>query len=122
MNKIKTIPFLLVFFLFSLYAWSQTIVVTGRIVSAEDGLGMPSVTVKVKGTSAGTVSDINGDYSISVDSKGVLEFSFIGYESKMINVNGRKKIDITLHQSSEMLEGVVVTALAIISPLNSSVE
>lgn len=113
MNKIKTIPFLLVFFLFSSFAWSQTIVVKGRIVSAEDGLGMPSVTVKVKGTSAGTVSDINGDYSISVDSKGALEFSFIGYETQMINVNGRKKIDVTLHQGSEMLEGVVVTALGI---------
>jgi TonB-linked SusC/RagA family outer membrane protein len=87
---------------------SIEITVTGK-VSADDGEPLPGVNVIVKGTSIGTVTDMNGNYSIQVPNEDdILVFSFIGYMSEEIPVNGRSTIEVTLVQDAQSLDEVVV--------------
>lgn len=87
-------------------------VVTGKVVD-DKGLPLPGVSIKVKGTGTGTVSDINGAFSINVADNAVLVVSFIGYDSQEISVAGKSSINVTLVSSSKNLNEVVVTALGI---------
>ncbi|MDQ2656146.1 MAG: SusC/RagA family TonB-linked outer membrane protein [Bacteroidota bacterium] len=88
--------------------------VTGRVTSAEDGAGLPGVSIVVKGTQQGTITDVDGRYSIGVSGNdAVLVFSFIGYSSQEIAVAGRTSVDVSLEVSAETLGEVVVTALGI---------
>jgi TonB-linked SusC/RagA family outer membrane protein len=94
-------------------AYAQT-TVSGRIVSGEDSSPLPGVNILVKGTSAGTISDADGRYSISVPSSdAVLSFSFVGYISQEVVVGGRTSIDVSLATDAKQLSEVVVTALGI---------
>ncbi len=87
--------------------------VAGVVSSADDGSGLPGVSIVVKGTTSGTVTDQDGRYRIDVSSNDVLVFSFVGYESQEVAVGGRSLIDIILRESIESLGEVVVTALGI---------
>ena len=111
MNK----KFLLFIFLFcsSLTVLAQDILVSGKVISSDDGFGLPGVTVTVKGSSTGTVTDIDGNYTIEANSKATLVFSFVGFVKQEIPVDGRTKINVTLDQDAQMLDDVVVTALGI---------
>ncbi|MEX1238926.1 MAG: carboxypeptidase-like regulatory domain-containing protein, partial [Cyclobacteriaceae bacterium] len=88
--------------------------VTGTVTTSEDGVGLPGVSVLVQGTQQGTITDSEGKYSITVpNSSAVLVFSFIGYTSQEIAVNGRTTVAVSLEASAEQLNEVVVTALGI---------
>ncbi len=92
----------------------QPVVVTGRVTSDDEPQGLPGLNVYVKGSTLGTVTDINGKYTIKVPDKyDVLVFSSIGYEKQEIPVNGREKIDVVMHSGAQNLDEVVVTALNI---------
>lgn len=86
--------------------------VTGT-VSDQDGMGVPGASVVQKGTSIGTITDINGKYTISVPDNAVLVFSFVGMTKQEIPVDGKSKIDVTLASSNIGIDEVVVTALGI---------
>jgi TonB-linked SusC/RagA family outer membrane protein len=86
--------------------------VTG-IVTGDDGLSLPGVTVVQKGTSNGTVTDINGKYTTTVPSDAVLVFSFVGMKTTEETVNNRSTIDVIMSTSSIGVNEVVVTALGI---------
>ncbi|MBT1695621.1 TonB-dependent receptor [Fulvivirgaceae bacterium PWU4] len=77
-------------------------------VADENGSGMPGVNIIVKGTTNGTTTDGNGNYSLSAGSDATLVFSFIGYATQEIQVNGRTAIDVALAPSVEALNEVVV--------------
>ncbi|MBS1522404.1 MAG: SusC/RagA family TonB-linked outer membrane protein [Bacteroidetes bacterium] len=87
-------------------------VVTGKVVD-DKGLPLPGVSIKVKGSGTGTVSDVNGGFSINVADDAVLVVSFIGYETQEVPVAGKSSINITMQSSSKNLNEVVVTALGI---------
>jgi len=88
---------------------AQTHTVTGVINDGSDGSTLPGVTVLEKGTFNGTTSDIDGKYSIRVsDSEGVLQFSFVGYRSVEVPIDGRSIINVTLEFEQTELEEVVV--------------
>lgn len=89
-------------------ALAQTRTVTGKVTSSDDGSPIPGVNVQVKGTSTGTVTDANGNYSISVGSNAVLVFSFVGYATQEINVGAQSVIDIALQPDVTALTEVVV--------------
>ena len=96
MNK-KTLLFLFLLALMTPFAvLAQSITVSGKVVSSDDGYGLPGVTIQVKGTSDGTVTDMDGNYSLNADSKGVLIFSFVGYKTKEIAIKVKNKINVTL--------------------------
>jgi TonB-linked SusC/RagA family outer membrane protein len=90
------------------------VTVTGRITAAEDGTAIPGVNVYLKGTQSGTITDGEGNYKLLVnDNKGVLVFSYIGYTSQEISIEGKTSIDVAMQASVESLNEVVVTALGI---------
>ena len=113
MNR-KTLLFLfLLAMMTSMVAHAQTIAVTGKVISSDDGYGLPGVTIQVKGTSNGTVTDMDGNYKLNADSNGTLVFSFVGYKTKEVSIKGKTKINVTLELDSQTLDDVVVTALGI---------
>ncbi len=92
----------------------QPSTITGEVISSVDGLGLPGVTVLLKGTQTGTVTDLNGNYRVEVPgSDAILVFSFIGFETQEVAVGSRRIIDMVLLESAQALEEVVVTALGI---------
>jgi TonB-linked SusC/RagA family outer membrane protein len=94
---------------------AQTIVITGTITSAVAGEGpIPGVTVLVKGTTIGAITDINGNYTITVPTTATtLVFSYIGMNSQEVEIAGRKVIDGVLESGLVGLNEVVVTAFGI---------
>ncbi|PCH52839.1 MAG: SusC/RagA family TonB-linked outer membrane protein [Flavobacteriaceae bacterium] len=104
MNKIK-ILLCLVFCSCALYAQNT---VTGTIIFSEDGQPSPGVSVLVKGTEIGVVSDFDGKYAVKVSKKGVLTFSYVGYKTQEIAVANRSVIDVVLESDVASLEEVVI--------------
>lgn len=87
----------------------QAITIKGKITDAENGSALPGVNVVVKGTQKGTMTDMNGAFSIDVpDTKAVLTFSFIGYVSQDVAVGSLREINVTLASTTKALEEVVV--------------
>ena len=85
------------------------ITVSGRVMDAETQEALIGSTVLVKGTSQGTTTDINGNYSISVpDQNAILVFEFVGYDKQEVLVGNQTKIDISLKSSALELSQVVV--------------
>lgn len=88
-------------------ALAQSISVKGTVT---DTAGEPliGVTVQVPGAKQGAVTDLDGNYTLSVDAKGRIRFSYIGYETVTESVNGRNIINVTLKENAELLSEVVV--------------
>src|SRR5690554_3853670 len=77
----------------------QAIQVRGRVVSQADDLGLPGVTVVEKGTNNGTVTNLNGEYSIEVaDANAILVYSYVGFISQEITVGSRDEINISMEE------------------------
>ncbi len=84
--------------------------VTGTITDASSGEPLVGVNIVVDGTTTGTMTDINGKYTIEVPSRNsVLALSYIGYVAQKVNVEGRAVIDIPLESDILALEEIVVT-------------
>lgn len=94
---------------------AQTRVVTGTVRSSVQGEGpVPGVTVMVKGTTTGSITDANGKYSLDVPAGGTtLVFSYIGMKSQEIEIAGRTVVDVVMEPDVIGLNEVVVTALGI---------
>jgi len=92
-------------------SFAQEKTVTGKVSDASGPL--PGVTVVVKGTDTGTQSDFDGNYSIKAVVGDVLQFSFIGMQSVSITVGVSSNVNVTMTESAEALEEIVVTALGI---------
>lgn len=94
--------------------YAQERKVTGRVTSTDDGSALPGVNVVIKGTTNGTVTDSDGNYSLSVPpSGGSLIFSFIGLQTQEVAVGDRTSVDVSLLLDVTQLSEVVVTALGI---------
>lgn len=110
----KKLPrFITVLFLFIGYlAFGQAQIISGT-VTGEDGLPLPGVNVFIKGSTTGTQTDFDGQYSITASPGEVLVFSFVGKEAEEITVGNNTTIDVILGDSAAELEEVVVTAQGI---------
>jgi TonB-dependent starch-binding outer membrane protein SusC len=89
-------------------AWSQGRTVTGKVTSAEDGTGLPGVSILEKGTTNGTVTDNDGNFSVAVGDDAVLVFSFVGYTTQEIAVRTQSSINVSLATDVTSLSEVVV--------------
>ena len=87
--------------------FAQNYSINGKVTD-EDGNGLPGATIIIKGTTTGTISDINGDFSLFAFEDTTLIISFSGYKRQEINVNGKTTIDIQLIPDIETLNEVVV--------------
>ena len=110
----KLVSFLLFMALSTLVLLGQGRMVTGVVTSAEDGANLPGVTVSVKGTSIGTITNVNGTYQITVpESSEILVFSFVGLLTQEINSAGQSNITVLMEQDLMQIDEVVVTAMGI---------
>ncbi|WKN46333.1 SusC/RagA family TonB-linked outer membrane protein [Tunicatimonas pelagia] len=90
---------------------AQEQTVSGTVTSAEDNQPVPGVNVVVKGSTVGTVTNIDGEYRLTVpSSESVIEFSFIGFASQEVTVGNQSTVDVSLQSDVQSLQEVVVTA------------
>ncbi|WP_315083657.1 TonB-dependent receptor [Bacteroides heparinolyticus] len=115
---------LLCLMLLSLCGYAQTTTVKGVVTSASDKEPLIGATVRVKNAGTGTVTGIDGDYSIAnVPADAILVFSTVGYETQEIKVGGRTVINVVLKEAAELLDEVVVIGYGAVkkSDLTSSI-
>lgn len=109
-KKFFLTAFLLMLGVSLLFGQSRTI--TGTVTSAEDGLGMPGVSVIIKGSAVGVATDFDGNYSLSVpDGSEILVFSFVGMVTQEVAIAGRSILNVIMKTEAFSLQEVVVTGL-----------
>ncbi|MBO3116997.1 TonB-dependent receptor [Winogradskyella sp. DF17] len=107
--KLKLTWLLTLFMAFVMqFSFAQEKSVTGTVTIASDGLPLPGANVIVKGTSRGTQTDFDGNYSINVNVGDVLVISYVGLKSTNITIGAANKYDVAL-EADNTLEEVVVT-------------
>jgi len=103
--KVKLL-FVLVFFCGALTFAQKT--VTGTVTSKSDGEPLPGVSVTIKGTTTGTETNFDGDYSIKIEEGKVLVFSYLGFKKVEKTVGSDSKIDVVLEEENSVLDEIVV--------------
>lgn len=129
MNKttrkaIVRIRYLVLFLMtFPLCALAQNVNVFGTVTDANTGEEVIGATVKVKGSSSGSITDFEGKYKISVKPGATIEVSYVGYQTKSVKVAGAGKYDIQISEDVNMLDQVVVVGYGVMkrSDLTGSV-
>ena len=102
-------PVLLLVLVLSLQtAFAQDNPVTGKVMSQKEDFALPGVSVLVKGTTVGTITDTEGNYRLNVPANGTLVFSFIGYTTQEVSVGNRSVVDVNLLPDAKALDEVVV--------------
>ncbi len=110
----KLLSSLFVLCLFVSTAIAQERIVTGTVKGKDDGLPLPGVSVRLKGSTTGTQTGANGQFSIRIPgNNSVLVFTYIGYASQDVAVGSRGALNVTLSSDANQLTEVVVTALGI---------
>ncbi len=95
-------------FSFALSSFGQKVPISGTVKSNSDGTLLLGVTVGIKGTSTGTVTDVDGAFSIEVEKGQELIFSFIGFTTKVIEFQGQKELNVFLEEDTKSIDEVVV--------------
>ncbi|MET3129019.1 TonB-linked SusC/RagA family outer membrane protein [Arcicella rosea] len=113
MNK-KLLTIFLVMMTCCVGIYAQDRKVTGKVTAAEDGSGLPGVSVQLKGSTKGTTTDANGNYSLPVSSSGTIRFTFVGFAPKEVAVGSQAVINVQLTSDNQQLSEVVVTAQGIV--------
>lgn len=90
------------------WAQAQELQISGTVTDGSTNEPLPGVTVFVKGTSAGTTTDLDGKYTLNAGPSATLLFSFIGYHTQEVPVNNRRTIDLVLEEDVAQLDEVVV--------------
>jgi len=92
---------------------AQQMQVSGKVIDAEEGIGLPGVNVLIKGKNQGTVTDASGNYTLNAESGDVLVFSFVGYMTKEVALSGRTVVDVSLDSDITQLNEVVVVGYGV---------
>lgn len=111
--KKKLLMLFLGTFLLAIQVMAQQIAVTGKVTSAEDGLPIPGATVKIKGTTIAAQAGAGGMYAIKANKGDVLQFMFLGMNTKEVTVGTVAVINVTLTTDAQSLSEVVITAQGI---------
>jgi TonB-linked SusC/RagA family outer membrane protein len=88
---------------------SEVISINGNVTSQEDGQSIPGVTILVKNSTTGAITDVDGNYRLNAPSDGVLVFSSVGFVIQEVPVNSRQLINVVLAADISTLEEIVVT-------------
>lgn len=109
MKKSIQIGFLMAYILVFSEVAAQERSISGKVTSVEDGSTLPGVNVVLRGTTAGTVTDIDGNYTLSIPSTGgVLVFSFIGLATEEVEIGVRSVVDVAMTADIKQLNEVVI--------------
>jgi iron complex outermembrane receptor protein len=106
--KLLKVLFLFLSVTFAYQGFAQDVRISGRVTDANDGSTLPGVSIAVKGTTTGSITDINGSFSMTVAQGSTLVFSFIGYNSQEILVGNQTSIRVVMVPSVTTLEEAVV--------------
>nr|WKN37286.1 SusC/RagA family TonB-linked outer membrane protein [Tunicatimonas sp. TK19036] len=112
MKQPSTLLMMLLLLFGGSYVFAQDNTVSGKVTGPENA-GLPGVNILVTGTATGTVTDVDGNYRISASEDATLTFSYIGYITQTVEVNGRSEVNVTMSYDDQSLDEVVVTALGI---------
>jgi TonB-dependent starch-binding outer membrane protein SusC len=100
---------LIIFFVLAgVHSWAQSRTVTGNVTSGDDGTPLPGVSIVEKGTSNGTVTNSDGNFSINTNDNAILVFSFVGYKSQEVAVGGQTTLSISLATDITALNEIVI--------------
>lgn len=103
----KTIISLLIIVMFTVTAYAQQ-TLKGNVKSSSDNQPLPGVSILIKGTQMGTVTDLDGKFSIEVKPKDVIIFSFTGFKTKEVKITDQNSLDIMMDEDARLLNEVVV--------------
>jgi TonB-linked SusC/RagA family outer membrane protein len=110
----RSLLLLLLFLLFTGgIVLAQTQSVKGTVTDAADGSALPGVSIAVKGTTRGAVTDIDGNFTIAATTGEVLVFNYTGYLPYEVKIGNRTNLNIVMSQDQNQLEGVVITAMGL---------
>ena len=87
---------------------AQTVTVSGTVTDNEGGEALPGVTVLEKGTTNGTPTDVDGKYTINVEANSTILFSFVGFTTQEVQINGRSQLDVVLVTDVTALDEIIV--------------
>ncbi len=88
---------------------TKQIIVTGKVIDSNDGLPLPGVNITIEGASGGAITDMDGKFSVEVpDPNATLIFSYLGFTTQAVALEGKTTIDIVMQESEENLDEVVV--------------
>lgn len=105
----KNLLLLMLALLLPAFMYGQEQTVSGTVLDTYK-MGVPGASIVEKGTTNGTITDFDGNYTLTVSNKNAtLVFSFIGYKTQEIPVAGKAKVDVILQENAEQLDEVVVT-------------
>ncbi len=109
-KRVLWLRYLIIFFALASASMvsAQEITISGKVTDATDGGLLPGVTIVVKNTTTGTVTDADGKYSVKVKKDAVLVFSYVGYQTQEITITGQQKLDVSLSVGTKSLNEVVV--------------
>lgn len=110
-NYQKGLLFLVLSCIAAVSAFAQQINASGQITDSRTGGVLPGVNIIVKGTTLGTISDVNGEFNLSVNANAILQFSFIGYSTVEVPATA-EPIKVSLDENATNLEEVVISGLA----------
>ena len=96
------------FLLLTIAGYAQQKTISGKVTDGSNGEPLPGVTVVVVGTTVGTITNFDGDYSLNVNTGQTVSFSFIGYEAQQVLVGSQNVINVALEMSTEALGEVLV--------------
>jgi TonB-linked SusC/RagA family outer membrane protein len=111
--KMKQIFVTLIFILCSLALNAQELQVKGVVTSAEDGLPIPGVSISVKGTTIGILTDVNGAFAINVPVNSTLVFSFVGMKTQEILVTASTTLNVVMQSEIAVMDEVVVVGYGV---------
>src|SRR5690606_30841347 len=109
-NKLILLVLFALFQITEMVAQERTI--TGQVTS-EEGMSLPGVNVVIQGTNLGTITDMDGNFSITVPENSTLVFSSLGFGTREIPIDNQSVINLVMTEDLEGLDEVVVTALGI---------
>ncbi|MEN8117861.1 MAG: SusC/RagA family TonB-linked outer membrane protein [Bacteroidota bacterium] len=109
----RKIIFIISLLIFNLQLFAQ-VEITGQVTDGSTGEPLPGVTVFLEGTTIGTITSIDGDYTIKASSENdVIVFSFVGYATQKVTIGTQSEINISLQEDVAELDEIVVTAFGI---------
>ncbi|WP_109832020.1 SusC/RagA family TonB-linked outer membrane protein [Reichenbachiella versicolor] len=107
--SLKSIVVMLLLFMATAPAALAQRVISGKVKASEDNSDLPGVTITIPGTTTGTITDIDGNYSIKIPEGATqLSFSFIGYATQVKEIGAQAVVDVVLEVETEMLEEIVM--------------
>ncbi|WP_158021986.1 SusC/RagA family TonB-linked outer membrane protein [Flammeovirga pacifica] len=109
-KKPNFLLFYLIFFILFILGYevqAQTVHLKGKVIGSDDNLPLPGVNVLIQGSTSGTITNFDGDYQLMVEKGDVLEFRFIGMESKVVAIKDQTRLDVMLSSSVQLLDELV---------------